>query len=121
MSTTAPVSERPDLGWLLMGLAWRIRTSAIGVVAEHTNENDAPEHPHVAVTGPESLAGLPEAEVERRLNGDHGPDSRAWFAIGVWPECICGYAPRDNALLVAHWHEHGIEVVDDHGHHKFSI
>lgn len=48
-------------------------------------------------------------------SGDHGPDPHTWFGIGLWPTCTCGYAPRDNGLLTAHWREHGFEVVDNHG------
>jgi hypothetical protein len=44
---------------------------------------------------------------------EHRP--RHWFTRGTWPECSCGYAPRDNAALTAHWAELGFRVVDEHG------
>lgn len=46
----------------------------------------------------------------------HGPDPATWFTPRLWPACQCGYAPRDNRALNAHWREHGFTVVDDHGH-----
>lgn len=50
--------------------------------------------------------------------GEHGPVAATWFGRGQWPTCRCGYAPRDNTLLNAHWAEHGFTVVDDHGQLK---
>lgn len=38
-----------------------------------------------------------------------------WFTIGVYPSCSCGFDPHDNARLVAHWAEHGLRWVDEHG------
>ena len=46
---------------------------------------------------------------------EHGPDATSWFGRGRWPECRCGYAPRDNQALNNHWREHGFKVVDEHG------
>lgn len=58
-----------------------------------------------------------EAHTEARRLGfmTHGPVRRTWFGRGVWPTCLCGYDPHDNALLNAHWRAQGFEVVDDHG------
>jgi len=44
---------------------------------------------------------------------EHSP--RYWTAPGVWPECSCGFAPRDNALLYQHWASHGLEWYSDGG------
>lgn len=44
-----------------------------------------------------------------------GPVAATWFGVGQWPTCTCGLAPRDNAVLTAHWREQGFEVVDQHG------
>lgn len=41
-----------------------------------------------------------------------GPDPVTWFGVGMWPECACGFAPRDNRALTAHWRAAGFEVVD---------
>lgn len=43
---------------------------------------------------------------------EHGTDAVAWFVPGVWPRCTCGFAPRNNAELNAHWAERGFRVVD---------
>ena len=45
---------------------------------------------------------------------EHGSDFRR-FLRGEWTRCRCGYDPRDNALLNAHFAEHGFREVDDHG------
>jgi len=45
--------------------------------------------------------------------GEHRP--RDWFTRGVFPSCSCGFAPRDNAQLIAHWRSLGGEWVDIHG------
>ena len=44
-----------------------------------------------------------------------GPDATTWFARRTWPQCRCGFAPRDNATLNAHWAESGFAVIDKHG------
>jgi hypothetical protein len=44
-----------------------------------------------------------------------GPRASTWFARGTYPDCACGYAPRDNGLLTQHWREAGFTVHDDHG------
>jgi hypothetical protein len=36
-----------------------------------------------------------------------------WFERGVYPECSCGFAPHDNALLYRHWAEFGISWYHD--------
>lgn len=53
--------------------------------------------------------------VPRIESVQHGPVPSTWFGRGVWPTCKCGFAPRDNGLLNAHWRELGFEVVDRHG------
>lgn len=59
-------------------------------------------------------AGVPEhADEETDPAREHSPVH--WHTPGVWPSCSCGVAPRDNAKLTAHWAEHGIRWVDDHG------
>lgn len=45
---------------------------------------------------------------------EHGSDFRR-FLRGEWARCACGHNPRDNALLNAHFAEHGFKEVDDHG------
>ena len=47
------------------------------------------------------------------MNG-HGSDANR-FVRGAWPGCRCGYNPRDNAKLNAHFAEHGFEEVERHG------
>lgn len=44
-----------------------------------------------------------------------GPDAGSWFGVGRWPECTCGFAPRNNRLLTLHWRDQGFSVQDDHG------
>jgi hypothetical protein len=45
---------------------------------------------------------------------EHGSDVRR-FVRGAWTGCKCGYDPHDNALLNAHFAEHGFREVDVHG------
>lgn len=47
------------------------------------------------------------------MNNDHSPVD--WFTPGRYPSCTCGYDPRDNAKLTAHWADFGIRWVDVHG------
>lgn len=51
------------------------------------------------MTGPESLAGLPEAEVERRLNGE------------VDPACTCAYYVVDHSDPEP-WHPENVDRED---------
>lgn len=44
---------------------------------------------------------------------EHEP--RDWFARGTYPSCSCGFAPRDNGQLIAHWRAHGIRWIDRGG------
>lgn len=44
-----------------------------------------------------------------------GPDVPSWYGRGRWPECTCGFAPRDNLVLKEHWRAAGFTVVDAHG------
>jgi hypothetical protein len=46
---------------------------------------------------------------------EHGPNPASWFTPGVWPTCLCGLDPHDNAVLAKHWEDHGFTVVDEHG------
>lgn len=48
------------------------------------------------------------------MTTEHSPVG--WFTPGVYPSCRCGFAPRDNDALTAHWREHGLAWHDDHGH-----
>lgn len=48
---------------------------------------------------------------------EHSP--RRWFLRGEYPQCSCGYAPRDNRKLIDHWAERGIAWYDDHGQLKW--
>lgn len=52
-------------------------------------------------------------ERDRAHHVKHEP--RDWFTRGVYPWCSCGYVPLNNADLTDHWHENGIEWVDEHG------
>lgn len=45
---------------------------------------------------------------------EHGSDSRR-FIRGEWTRCVCGLNPKDNAVLNAHFAEHGFREVDEHG------
>jgi hypothetical protein len=47
----------------------------------------------------------------------HSP--KDWWSRGRYPYCSCGYAPRDNGLLNAHWAEHGLVWYEDHGQLKY--
>jgi hypothetical protein len=47
------------------------------------------------------------------MSEQHGPVHSTWFGRGVWPTCTCGYAPKDNVMLNAHWAEHGFRVYHD--------
>lgn len=47
-------------------------------------------------------------------DSEHGSDFRR-FVPGAWPACKCGYNPKDNALLNAHFAEHGFKEVDEGG------
>lgn len=44
----------------------------------------------------------------------HGSGMSRWMR-GAWPHCICGYNPRDNAKLNAHFADHGFQEVERHG------
>lgn len=72
-------------------------------------------------TTSQRVAALREALVEHLMD-EHALDEvaeghrpRDWFLSGRYPWCSCGFAPRDNALLVAHWAELGLAWRDDHG------
>lgn len=54
-------------------------------------------------------------KTEKTHTPEHDANPSTWWGRGVWPTCICGFAPRDNGLLNAHWAEHGFRVVDEHG------
>ncbi len=47
-------------------------------------------------------------------NREHGSDFRR-FVRGEWPCCVCGFNPRDNQALNAHFEAHGFREVDVHG------
>lgn len=49
----------------------------------------------------------------------HSPER--WWERGVFPECSCGYAPRDNGLLYKHWAEHGLSWYDNYGHLEWRV
>lgn len=46
---------------------------------------------------------------------EHGTVPSSWFGRGVWPRCVCGYDPHDNAALTEHYRQHGFTEVEDHG------
>ena len=35
-----------------------------------------------------------------------------WFTRGIFPSCSCGFTPRDNSKLIAHWGDLGFKFVD---------
>lgn len=45
----------------------------------------------------------------------HGSYLPTRWARGVYPRCICGLDPRDNAKLIEHFRSHGFRETDDHG------
>lgn len=45
----------------------------------------------------------------------HGPVPTTWYTQGMWATCQCGFAPRDNGVLNAHWAEQGFKVYDAGG------
>lgn len=55
-----------------------------------------------------------KAEIDA-IAEEHDVVVRTWFGVGLWPTCKCGFAPRDNDKLTAHWRTYGFRVVDEHG------
>lgn len=46
---------------------------------------------------------------------DHGTVPSTLYTRGSWPRCRCGFDPRDNAALEAHYRDHGFIEVDVRG------
>lgn len=49
------------------------------------------------------------------VDESHDADPATWFSIGKYPECRCGFAPRDNIALIEHWREAGFMIVENKG------